>query len=52
MDMFSRRSAGYLVVAAGLALTLAGPFLAQSQGQEVTIRDEKQLAAHLNLFDC
>src|SRR5262249_11918873 len=47
MDVFSRRSAGYLVVAAGLALTLAGPFLAQSQGQEVTIRDEKQLVESL-----
>jgi broad specificity phosphatase PhoE len=47
MGMFSRRSAGYLVVAAGLALTLAGPFLAQSQGQEVTNRDEKQLVESL-----
>ena len=47
MGMFSRRSAGYLVVAAGLALTLTGPFLAQSQGQEVTIRDEKQLVESL-----
>jgi hypothetical protein len=44
MGMFSRRFAGYLVVATGLALTLTGPFLAQSQGQEVTIRDEKQLS--------
>ena len=47
MGMFSRRSAGYLVVAAGLALTLTGPSLAQSQGQEVTIRDEKQLVESL-----
>src|SRR5262249_46288959 len=47
MDMFSRRSAGYLAVAAGLALTLAGPFLAQSQGQEGTIRDEKKLVESL-----
>jgi len=47
MGMFSRRSAGSLVVAAGLALTLAGPVLAQSQGQEVTIRDEKQLVESL-----
>src|SRR5215813_5763104 len=41
MGMFSRRSAGYLVMAAGLALTLTGPFLAQSQAQEVTIPDQK-----------
>ena len=41
MGMFSRRSAGYLVMAAGLALTLAGPSLAQSQAQEVTIPDQK-----------
>src|SRR5262245_29562043 len=47
MGMFSRRAAGSLVVAAGLALTLTGPFLAQSQGQEVTIRDEKQLIESL-----
>src|SRR5262249_39847810 len=47
MDMFSRRSAGYLVVAAGLALTLAGPFLAQSQSQEVTVRDAKELVESL-----
>src|SRR5262249_34354775 len=46
MGMFSRRSAGYLV-AAGLALTLTGPSLAQSQGQEVTIRDHKQLVESL-----
>src|SRR5262249_30835345 len=37
----SRRSAGYLVMAAGLALTLTGPSLAQSQAQEVTIPDQK-----------
>src|SRR5262245_48595515 len=36
MGMFSRRSAGYLVMAAGLALTLTGSFLAQSQAQDVT----------------
>jgi len=47
MGMFSRRSASYLIVATGLALTLTGPFLAQSQGQEVTIRDEKQLVESL-----
>src|SRR5215510_12007391 len=47
MGMFSRRSAGYLVVATTLALTLIGPSLAQSQGQEVTIRDEKQLVESL-----
>src|SRR5262245_27413338 len=47
MSMFSRRSAGYLVVATTLALTLIGPSLAQSQGQEVTIRDEKQLVESL-----
>ena len=41
MGMFSRRSAGYLVMAAGLAFTLTGPFLAQSQAQEVTIPDQK-----------
>src|SRR6516164_3921947 len=47
MGMFSRRSAGYLVMAAGLALTLTGPSLVQSQGQEVTIRDHKQLVESL-----
>src|SRR6516225_3336008 len=47
MGMFSRRSAGYLVMAAGLALALTGPSLAQSQGQEVTIRDHKQLVESL-----
>ena len=51
MGMFSRRSAGCLVVATGLALTLTGPPLAQSQGQEVTIRDEKQLVARFNQFE-
>jgi hypothetical protein len=45
MRMFSRIAAGYLVVATSLALTLTGPSLAQSQGQEFTIRDEKQLVA-------
>ena len=47
MGMFSRRSAGYLVMAAGLALTLTGPSLAQSQGQGVTIRDQTQLVESL-----
>src|SRR5215813_2086931 len=47
MGMFSRRSAGYVVVATCLALTLTGPFLAQSQGQEVAIRDAKQLVESL-----
>ena len=47
MGMFSRRAAGYLVVAAALVLTLTGPFLVQSQGQEVAIRDEKQLVESL-----
>jgi hypothetical protein len=42
MRMFSRRSAGYLAVATGLVLTLTGPLSAQSQGQEVTIRDQQQ----------
>ena len=44
MRMFLRRSAGSLVVATGLALTLAGPLLAQSQ---VAIRDQKQLVESL-----
>src|SRR5215831_4152929 len=47
MRMFSRRAVGYLVVATSLALTLAEPSLAQSQGQEVTIRDAKQLVESL-----
>src|SRR5262245_31519681 len=47
MGMFSRRSAGYPVMAAGLALSLTGPSLAQLHGQEVTIRDEKQLVESL-----
>jgi hypothetical protein len=47
MHVFSRRSAGYLVVATGLALTLTGPLSAQSQGQEVTGRDQKQLVESL-----
>jgi Histidine phosphatase superfamily (branch 1) len=41
MGIFSRKSAGYLVVAAGLALTLAGPSWAQSPAQQVTISDQK-----------
>jgi hypothetical protein len=47
MGLFSKRSAGHLVVAAGLALTLAGPCLAQSLGQEVTIGDQRQLVESL-----
>src|SRR5947208_2583536 len=47
MRMFSRRSAGYLAVATGLVLTLTGPLSAQSQGQEVTSRDQKQLVESL-----
>jgi hypothetical protein len=47
MHVFSRRSAGYLVVATGLALTLTGPLSAQSQGQGVTGRDQKQLVESL-----
>src|SRR5215471_19447599 len=46
MRMFSRRAVGYLVVATSLALT-TGPSLAQTQGQEVTIRDAKQLVGSL-----
>jgi phosphohistidine phosphatase SixA len=46
MRMFSRRAVGYLVVATSLAL-MAGPSLAQTQGQEVTIRDQKQLVESL-----
>jgi len=47
MGIFSRKSAGYLVVATCLALILTGPLLAQSQGQEVAIRDAKQLVESL-----
>jgi phosphohistidine phosphatase SixA len=47
MRMFSRRAVGWLVVATSLALTLTGPSLGQSQGQEVTIRDAKQLVESL-----
>src|SRR5262249_24374630 len=46
MRMFSRRAVGCLVVATSLVL-MTGPFLAQSQGQEVAIRDEKQLVESL-----
>jgi len=46
MCMFSRRAVGYLVVATSLAL-MTGPSLAQSQRQEATIRDEKQLVESL-----
>ena len=47
MRMFSRRSAGFLVVATGLALALTGPLSAQSQGQEAASRDQKQLVESL-----
>ena len=47
MRMFSRRAVGCLVVATSLALTLTGLSLGQSQGQEVTIRDAKQLVESL-----
>jgi phosphohistidine phosphatase SixA len=47
MSMFSRRSASYLVVAAGLALTVTGPCMAQAVGQEVTIREQRQLVESL-----
>src|ERR1700746_3133438 len=47
MRMFSRRSAGYLAVATGFVLTLPGPRSAQSQGREVTSRDQKQLVESL-----
>ena len=47
MLMFSRRAVGDLVVAASLALALAGPALAQSQGHEVATRDAKQLVESL-----
>jgi len=47
MRMCSRRAVGYLVVAISLALPLTGPSLAQSQGQEATIRDVKELVESL-----
>src|SRR5215471_10249500 len=47
MRMFLRRAVGYLAVATSLALPLTGPSLAQSQGQEVAIRDAKQLVESL-----
>jgi hypothetical protein len=47
MRMFSKRSAGSLVVATGLALALTGALSAQSQAQEVAIRDQKQLVESL-----
>ena len=47
MNMFSRRSLARLVVAAGLALTLAEPALAQSNGQEGMIQDARQLVQSL-----
>jgi len=47
MGMFSRRAAGYLVVATSLALSLAGLSLAESEEQAGTIRDGKQLVESL-----
>src|SRR4029450_13014797 len=47
MSMFSRRAVGCLVAATGLLLTLVGPSLAQSLGQESLIRDPKQLVQSL-----
>jgi phosphohistidine phosphatase SixA len=47
MSMFSRRAVGCLVAATGLLLTLVGPSLAQSSGQESLIRDPKQLVQSL-----
>src|SRR4029450_6705484 len=47
MSMFSRRAVGCLVAATGLLLTLVGPSLAQSLGQESLIRDPKQLIQSL-----
>jgi phosphohistidine phosphatase SixA len=46
MGMFSRRSAGRLVLAAGL-LILTGPSFAQSSGQEVATPDQKHLIESL-----
>jgi len=47
MNMFSRRALARLAVATGLALTLAGPTLAQSKSQEGMIQDAKQLVQAL-----
>jgi phosphohistidine phosphatase SixA len=47
MLMFSKRAVGYLIVATSLALILTGPTLAQSQGQDVTTRDAKQIVESL-----
>jgi phosphohistidine phosphatase SixA len=47
MGMFSRRAAGFLVVATSLALSLTGLSLAQSQEPAGTIRDAKQLVESL-----
>jgi len=47
MNMFSRSSLGRLVVATGLALTLAEPALAQSNGREGMIQDARQLVQSL-----
>ena len=47
MNMFSRRAVARLAVATGLALTLAGPTLAQSKSQEGMIQDAKQLLQSL-----
>src|SRR5436853_5299462 len=47
MNMFSRSSLAHLIVATGLALTLAEPALAQSNGQEGMIQDARQLVQSL-----
>jgi phosphohistidine phosphatase SixA len=47
MSMFSRSAVGCLVAATSLLLTLVGPSLAQSLGQESLIRDPKQLVQSL-----
>jgi phosphohistidine phosphatase SixA len=47
MNMFSRRAVARLAVATGLALTVAGPTLAQSKSQEGMIQDPKQLVQSL-----
>jgi len=47
MNMFSRSSLARLIVATGLALTLAEPALAQSNGREGMIQDARQLVQSL-----
>ena len=47
MNMFSRSSLAHLIVATGLALTLAEPALAQSNGREGMIQDARQLVQSL-----